>query len=345
MGRLFSSARGSTGGLGILWNPQVVKIIPSEMSNYWMVCRVELLMGDLEFPLINVYGPIKTEEKAKVSQDLSLHIQILGNDRVVIAEDFNAILDLDEKNGGLRKSNRIMEDFRDFVNFNEVSDVVSNNGLYTWTNRRLNFSRISKRLDSFRFVKRLHFLEDKIQQWNVASFKNIFVEKLRLEGELTALNETLMNAGMSNQGFEKEKELRESLAEVLRREEIYWRDKYRELWIMLGESNTNFFHSSIKEKHSLNKIAAIRDDGGSWCSSMEEIEKAAVQHFEKVLGSGNSINARRSDFLLDVINKEVSNEDNEALMVPFSLQEVKEATFSLHLNKAPGPDGFMVEVS
>lgn len=54
-----------------------------------------------------------------------------------------------KKNGGLRKTNRIMEDFKSFVAENEVIEVFPKNGQYTWMNRRLNFTNISERLERF----------------------------------------------------------------------------------------------------------------------------------------------------------------------------------------------------
>lgn len=277
---------------------------------YWMTCRVKCLVDDLQFHLINVYGLIKTEDKARVWNELSNRVKTIGKDWLVIVGDFNAILDLNDKNGGLRKSNRVMEDFREFVAVNEVFDVVPKNGQFTLTNRRLNFMRILERLDkflvgskwmegqyslaystlsnsifdhfpvqleldtgnaqqqgsfkfqsmwwrdryflenlkcwweesnifvgtpSFCFVKRLHFLKDKIKKWNVESFKNIFAEKLRLEEELASLNEKVMYSGITNLEFEKEKELKDCLAGTLRKEEIFWRDKSREMWIVVGD--------------------------------------------------------------------------------------------------------------
>lgn len=38
----------------------------------------------------------------------------------------------------------------------------------------------------------------------------------------------------------------------------------------------------------------------------------------------------------------VSQEDNKMLMAPFSLAELKEIVFSMHPEKASGPDGFTV---
>lgn len=47
--------------------------------------------------------------------------------------------------------------------------------------------------------------------------------------------------------------------------------------------------------------------------------------------------------MVGVIKEEVSLEDNEFPSQPFSLEEVRNATFMLHTNKAPGLDGLMVE--
>lgn len=76
----------------------------------------------------------------------------------------------------------------------------------------------------------------------------------------------------------------------------------------------------------------------------EDIERATLQHFEKLLSFvvGSDIGSR--DLMLEVINEEVSREDNKASMLPFSVEEVKKAIFSLHPNKVPGPNGFIVEV-
>jgi len=44
--------------------------------------------------------------------------------------------------------------------------------------------------------------------------------------------------------------------------------------------------------------------------------------------------------VINVIKPYVNLEDNEILTAPFQIQEFKEAMFSMHLDKCPGPDGF-----
>lgn len=62
-----------------------------------MICRVKLIACNSEFSLINVYGPTKIEGKVRVWKELSERIRIIGKVWLVVAGDFNAILDLNEK--------------------------------------------------------------------------------------------------------------------------------------------------------------------------------------------------------------------------------------------------------
>lgn len=96
----FQEARGTAGGLGILWNPQKIKVTELEKSEHWTFGVVHSLTKNVVFPLVNVYGLTKTEEKAKVWKDILAKIASTVKDRVIVAGDFNALLPLEEKKGG-----------------------------------------------------------------------------------------------------------------------------------------------------------------------------------------------------------------------------------------------------
>ena len=59
--------------------------------------------------------------------------------------------------------------------------------------------------------------------WNREVFKNIFVEKLRLEDQLEEVNKVVMQGGMDEALFLKEQRLKKEYEEVLHKEEVYWR--------------------------------------------------------------------------------------------------------------------------
>lgn len=53
------------------------------------------------FILFNVYGPIKIEEKALVWSLILEFMRMFPKERIIAGGDFNAILDLSEKRGGV----------------------------------------------------------------------------------------------------------------------------------------------------------------------------------------------------------------------------------------------------
>ena len=61
--------------------------------------------------------------------------------------DFNVVISLEEKRGGLAKLDQLSNLFRDMISSLFLIDVKPNNGVFTWNNRRCGDKAISKRLD------------------------------------------------------------------------------------------------------------------------------------------------------------------------------------------------------
>ncbi|XP_057837189.2 uncharacterized protein LOC131047335 [Cryptomeria japonica] len=359
---LFQDARGASGGLGILWNSEAFEVVPIASNEFWMACNIRCKSGGIGFPLFNIYGSIKIDEKLRVWSEIYDQLQLLEMHKVIMARDFNAILDIDDKEGGLGKSTKVMEDFREFISTCQVVDVIPKNGKFTWTNRRLNFSKIYEKLDrffvgewwidgsfsihtniipqvgsdhipvtlstnhespknknyfkfqsmwwrdpkfiellknwwlerntysgspSFRFVKRIQYIKNKMKHWNKFSFKNIFIERLKIEEGLEDINNRVMIVGMVGEDYLKEKLLKEQHVELLNREEIYWRDKSQALWIAEGDHNTKFFHAFSKVRRNKNKITSVLDNNGALRITEAKIEQVALEHLERILGSYN----------------------------------------------------------
>ncbi|XP_059070536.1 uncharacterized protein LOC131860177 [Cryptomeria japonica] len=108
-----------------------------------------------------------------------------------------------------------------------------------------------------------------------------------------------------------------------------------------GDLNTKIFHASVKEKRVNNRITRIQDGVGAWKDKAEVIEGIAVNHFKALLG--DSIYDHLPTSLLDIIPKLVSEEENFQLMQPFTLQEIRKATFDNPPFKSPRLDDMMME--
>ncbi|XP_045802334.1 uncharacterized protein LOC123895912 [Trifolium pratense] len=87
-------------------------------------------------------------------------------------------------------------------------------------------------------------------------------------------------------------------------------------WLKEGDLNTKNFHMSASLRQRAKKIGKLVND-----------ENVASQSF----------NARSG---LSLITPKITQEDNAQLVRPITLEELKEALFQMHPDKAPGPDGF-----
>lgn len=120
-------------------------------------------------------------------------------------------------------------------------------------------------------------------------------------------------------------------------EEIYWRQKSRITWLREGDNNTKFFHAVVQHNRRRNTITEIEDEDGNSISNPADIERLALDFYQKLFTSEGSL---ISDELLAYIPSLVSEEDNNLLLTTPSSEEIRSATFSLSADSAPGPEGF-----
>lgn len=82
---------------------------------------------------------------------------------MILVGDFNVIVALHEKQGGIFSPHKTLEDFRDFILENILKDILPKKGKFTWTNRRKEFLQIVVHLDRFLVS----------QEWIIASYNLI----------------------------------------------------------------------------------------------------------------------------------------------------------------------------
>lgn len=67
----------------------------------------------------------------------------------MVGGDFNTILDIYEKVGGIQHLSQSSLDFKIWCNKHSMIDIPINNENFTWNNRRKDFTYITEKLDSF----------------------------------------------------------------------------------------------------------------------------------------------------------------------------------------------------
>ena len=132
-------------------------------------------------------------------------------------------------------------------------------------------------------------------------------------------------------------QLNNSLLQTYKKEEEFWKQRSRQLWLTLGDSNTAYFHASTKARQARKKLSVIEDARGVPYYEGEQITSVICDFYNNLFTSSGQDGAH---IVNDAIKPCISRETNEILIRKPSPSEIKEATFAIHPDKAPGPDGF-----
>ncbi|XP_020110396.1 uncharacterized protein LOC109725565 [Ananas comosus] len=138
--------------------------------------------------------------------------------------------------------------------------------------------------------------------------------------------------------LDKRAELKSQLLLILEEEEILWKTRAKQRWLKEGDGNTKFFHAVANGRKRSNTIVAIEDDNWQQITNEELKRSYFYQSFKRVFGTQGDSPSSLGDWSgLYHSNRLL---DPDSLTAPFTLDEVKTATFQLGSDKAPGPDGF-----
>nr|KYP48093.1 Transposon TX1 uncharacterized [Cajanus cajan] len=122
-------------------------------------------------------------------------------------------------------------------------------------------------------------------------------------------------------------EIQDKLNTLILHEEAFWKQRAKVHWLKEGDSNSKFFHATASTRRKHNYIQSIINEEGQTITNQNDIEIAAHQYFETLFR------------IINHIPTKITEEENNKLLNPFSLEEFRVALFSMHGDKSPGPDG------
>ncbi|KAB5569041.1 hypothetical protein DKX38_002834 [Salix brachista] len=137
----------------------------------------------------------------------------------------------------------------------------------------------------------------------------------------------------------KEEERRTAVAFAMlsHEEEAILEQRSRIQWLQLGDKNTVFFHKSIVNRQTKNRIMSLRDGENNLISSQQDIRNLAAVYFENLLKAESPSAAQNPSHLFPA---RISEESSQLAGCPISREEIKATLFSITDEKTPGPDGF-----
>ncbi|RVW92361.1 LINE-1 retrotransposable element ORF2 protein [Vitis vinifera] len=128
---------------------------------------------------------------------------------------------------------------------------------------------------------------------------------------------------------------REAYKSWVIKEEIFWRQKSRELWLKEGDNNTRFFHRMANAHCRRNWLSKLKVNG-CWHSEENNLRNSVVGAFQELYQEEEGW--RPSVDGISFMRLDIS--EAEGLEIPFVEEEVLAALTDLGKDKAPGPDGF-----
>ena len=137
-------------------------------------------------------------------------------------------------------------------------------------------------------------------------------------------------------------ELEKSLQVILRKEEESWRLRSRFLWLKGGDQNTKFFQNQCRERQRINTIREMKNDDDTTITGQAAIILEVRSFFESVYNNEEDASQENMEEMIRDIPSLVSPEDFNILESPISEEEIKKAIWTLHPDKAPGPNGFPI---
>jgi hypothetical protein len=149
----------------------------------------------------------------------------------------------------------------------------------------------------------------------------------------TELERLRCSTGISQ--HDRYEEVRDRMSNLLAQEEAFWRQRAKVYWLKDGDTNSRFFHAMASSRRRHNDVTKLQNNEGVVVQAQHKICEVAKEYFESLFASER----RETHHMFNHIIPSITDEDNHALTAPFQIHEFKKALFSMHYDKAPGPDG------
>ncbi|GKU93948.1 hypothetical protein SLEP1_g7497 [Rubroshorea leprosula] len=340
---------GRSGGLLCIWNAKVLKKMEVIEGNNFI--GISALWGEerISVYILNIYSPCQLMGKRILWDDL----QGLINSKKgnwCLAGDFNAVRGIEER-AGETGVNREMQEFDNFISNSALIDLPLLGRKYTWYNSNGQYmSRIDRFLLSEDWVSKWGdvkqwglrrsvsdhcpiLLKNEKIDWGPKPFKffDAWFEKLGCMELITSVWKSKEVQGQ--RGFilkEKLKRTKRALKEWSRNLAVEVDDKVKEAESVIAEIDEKGESNQLTEEDIERRRSSFMYTG------VKEIKEEVAMYF-KDLFSEVAWQRPKLDWIR--VNQ-ISQADNEMLVVEFDEKEIKEAIWDCCSSKAPGPDGF-----
>ena len=142
-------AQGASGGLAVLWDARTIQLKNIHANKNFIQAIFHIIGTNIHGHMTNVYFPQETQHKLEILDNITQLNTARAHPLWISGGDYNMIANMEEKKGGRCRINRDGSILKDFIQNNWLIDLPSNNGVYTWNNKRADPMQIASHLDRF----------------------------------------------------------------------------------------------------------------------------------------------------------------------------------------------------
>ncbi|KAF3783490.1 Transposon TX1 uncharacterized protein [Nymphaea thermarum] len=194
---------------------------------------------------------------------------------------------------------------------------------------------VNGRWTAFRLSRKLHSIRREALAWKRIFWSSKFLEVAAWDEEILSLQASdNISADQSSRLL-----CLQCLAEEWWiRESIHWQQRSRLGWLAHGDQNSRFFHLATSQRRRQMLLQSLHIGGRVFLG--DDILPTLSAHFRDFYSKPLRFRAPLPDFHLSSLSVSCAI----ALERPFQHQEIKNAVWALGSGKAPGIDGFPIEI-
>ena len=135
-----------------------------------------------------------------------------------------------------------------------------------------------------------------------------------------------------------ERDLRKKFTKILKLEVELWAMKSRITWLVEGDRNTSFYHTSTLVRRRRNRITCMKDRAGNWIQGEKDIAEFIRNGYIDLFSSSHS-HSTLAVWDPPFWQTYLKEKDSAMLTRPVSNEDISAGLWSLKAFKAPGFDG------
>lgn len=138
--------------------------------------------------------------------------------------------------------------------------------------------------------------------------------------------------------WEERIEVEDRLEALNRSEELYWKQKAGNKWLLEGDSNTNFFHQFANGRRRKKMIIFLESDSRE-IRGQKEITDHIVDFYKTLFIPSNSCAMHLKENFCPS-HMQLNESEKIDLVKLFGMDDVKGVVMDMKVNTAPGLNGF-----